>query len=162
MSRKIILSVEALEPRLSGIGRYSWELAQRIGQEPGIDAVRFYRNGQWIADPATLLEPSPILTKTQRWIKRRSRPPRWFRDLRDAQVARTHLFHGPNYFLPAMGEGGVITVHDLSIFRYPETHPAERLRFFEREFQLSVDRAGQVITDSETTREEVIQFLGLG
>ncbi|KMS57932.1 elongation factor GreAB [Sphingobium cupriresistens LL01] len=158
---RVILSIEALEPRLSGIGRYSWELAQRIGQAPDMSSLRFYRNGEWIEDPASLLvEPVPRKrrNKVHRWIRKRTG---WARDLQNASVMRSHLFHGPNYFLPPAGEGGVITIHDLSVFRYPETHPEERLRQFERYFRLSVERAAHFITDSETTRAEVADFLSL-
>ena len=93
-----------------------------------------------------------------RWLRKHSK---WARNLRDASVMRSHLFHGPNYFLPPRGEGGVITVHDLSIFRYPETHPAARLRQFERYFRLSVERTRHIITDTETTRAEVASFLAI-
>ncbi|MFC3441342.1 glycosyltransferase family 4 protein [Sphingobium rhizovicinum] len=160
MSLRVILSVEALEPHLSGIGRYNWELARRIGAVDDVDDLLFYRNGFWIDDPATLLQVS-TLTPLQKWVKRRVRPPRWVRHLRDRAIARSRVFHGPNYFLPTVGEGGVITVHDLSVFHYPETHPEERLRYFDRAFRASLDRAGHVITDSGTTRAEVIDYLSL-
>ncbi|WHO40772.1 glycosyltransferase family 1 protein [Sphingobium sp. AP49] len=160
MSLRVILSVEALEPRLSGIGRYSWELAQRIGAAPEVDAVRFYRNGDWIEDPSRLLIPDgiPRRHKVHRWLRNRTKG---LRRWRDGLIARGHLFHGPNYFLPEIGEGGLITVHDLSVFRYPETHPAERLRYFEREFAASLARAAHIVTDSATTRDEVIDFLSI-
>ena len=161
MSLRLILSVEALEPRLSGIGRYSWELAQRLPLMNGVEKIRFYRNGEWIIDPASLLVDRTGGAQRHivyRWLRKHSK---WVRNLRDASVMRSHLFHGPNYFLPPRGEGGVITVHDLSIFRYPETHPAARLRQFERYFRLSVERAGHIITDTETTRAEVASFLAI-
>lgn len=158
---KAILSVEALEPQLSGIGRYTWELASRLGRDMGVDALRFYRNGQWIADPAALLRPPPLppSSKAVRWFKRRTRPPRQWREWWERPVWRSHIFHGPNYFLPEQGEGGIITVHDLSIFRYPETHPVERLRYFERHLAQSIARASHIITDSEKVRTEVIADL---
>ena len=82
------------------------------------------------------------------------RAPETGRNDAQSSVPRAQLF-------PATGrEGGVITVHDLSVFRYAETHPAERLAQFERYFRLSVDRAAHIITDSETTRQEVADFLG--
>lgn len=71
-------------------------------------------------------------------------------------MLRSTLVHGPNYFLPPESEAGLITVHDLSVFRYPETHPASRLLSFERQFASSLERALHVITDSETVRGEVI------
>lgn len=160
MSVRVILSVEALEPRLSGIGRYSWELAQRLPLIEDIESVRFYRNGQWITDPGLLLtvDGLPLWgNKPLRWLRKRNQ---WAVRLKQAAIMRRHLFHGPNYFLPPAGAGGVITIHDLSVFRYPETHPAERLAQFERHFRRSVERAGHIITDSETTRQEVADFLG--
>lgn len=160
MSVRVILSVEALEPRLSGIGRYSWELAQRLPLIEDVESVRYYRNGQWITDPGLLLTDGrqPLWgNKPLRWLRKRNQ---WAVRLKQAATMRSHLFHGPNYFLPPAGEGGVITVHDLSVFRYAQTHPPERLAQFERYFRLSVDRAAHIITDSETTRREVADFLG--
>ena len=96
VSLRIILSVEALEPRLSGIGRYSWELAQRLPLLDGVDSVRFYRNGEWIADPATLLVDQGSGKRrniVQRWLRKHSK---WARNLRDASIMRSNLFHGPN------------------------------------------------------------------
>ena len=80
-----------------------------------------------------------------------------FRRWWDNRVIRSSIVHGPNYFLPANVESGIITVHDLSVFRFPETHPAERIRAFEREFLKSLSRAGHVITDTQTVRKELIE-----
>ena len=71
------------------------------------------------------------------------------------QELRRGLFHGTNYFLPPFAEG-LITVHDLSVFKYPETHPVDRLRAFDQEFQQSLRRAKHIITDTETVRAELI------
>ena len=52
-----------------------------------------------------------------------------------------------------------MTVHDLSAFKFPETHPVERIKQFDRMFEQSISRAAHLITDSETTRQEVVEFL---
>lgn len=148
MSLRIILSVDALQPRLSGIGRYNWALASRIARLDGIDEVRYWRAGHWIADPSTLLDPDLPLPRDWR--------PRWLRNVTQRRFAATHLFHGPNYFLPDWAEGGVVTVHDLSVLRYPETHPADRVAAFQRRFARSLAIAGHIVTDSETVRQEMI------
>ncbi|SER92132.1 glycosyltransferase family 4 protein [Sphingobium sp. YR768] len=153
MSLRIILSVEALEPHLSGIGRYNWALASRMASLSVIEDVRFWRSGHWIADPAGLLDPDRPLPRDWR--------PRWWRNRSQRGFGRTHLFHGPNYFLPDWAEGGVVTVHDLSVLRYPETHPADRIAHFERRFSQSLAIAGHVITDSDTVRREVIDMFAL-
>jgi alpha-1,3-rhamnosyl/mannosyltransferase len=76
---------------------------------------------------------------------------------RERRTIRTSLVHGPNYFLPSNAEGGIITVHDLSVFRYPETHPVDRVRAFERHFSHSLERSAHIITDTETVRRELIE-----
>jgi alpha-1,3-rhamnosyl/mannosyltransferase len=76
---------------------------------------------------------------------------------RERRTIRSSLVHGPNYFLPANAEGGIITVHDLSVFRYPETHPVDRVKAFERHFSHSLERSAHIITDTETVRREIIE-----
>jgi len=71
------------------------------------------------------------------------------------------LVHGPNYFLPEATEQGVITVHDLSVFHFPDTHPADRVQQFERLFLNSMGRAAHIITDTETIRRELIEMFGV-
>lgn len=151
---KLILSVEALSPPLSGIGRYTWELASRMGQLPGIEQVRYYRAGRWVADPATLL--SEVSSAHKHGFKF----PRWAKDWYWRQAFRGEVFHGPNYFLPPDVENGVVTVHDLSVFKFPETHPMERVKEFDRLFQRTLDNVTHLITVSETARQEVINYLG--
>ncbi len=153
---RIALTVEALTPHLSGIGRYVWELTQRIGADPSVEDVAFYRAGAWIDQPGSLLiegapkVPRPLI-----------RTPRWMKHWQQRRIASDRLFHGPNYFLPDGVERGVVTVHDLSVFRFPETHPTARLQHFERAFASTIARATHIITDSATVRDEVIAFTGL-
>ena len=156
---KLVLSVEALSPNPTGIGRYTWELAQRLPSHPKLADVRFYRHGRWVSNPHGLLDASAALTKNTHYT--RIRLPRRVRDWGMAVACRGSVFHGPNFFLPACVDKGVITVHDLSVFKFPETHPADRIKQFERDFSRSVAQAAHVITDSQTTRTEVMDFTGL-
>ncbi|WLE58162.1 glycosyltransferase family 4 protein [Burkholderia plantarii] len=156
---KLILCVDAIAHPLTGIGRYTWELARHYRAGASGDAPRLLHGERWIDDPATLLQPQasrtprksalpvlPGMRRMQRWWRRRE--------------LRSHFFHGPNYFLPEFAERGVATVHDLSVFKFPETHPAERIRHFETAFGSTLARAGHLITDSEATRAEVAGFFG--
>jgi glycosyltransferase involved in cell wall biosynthesis len=151
---KIILSVDALSPVLTGIGRYTWELSSRLDKHKRVDKIRFYRNGLWIKNPNTLLD-SSASKPLQSWYARTS-----LHETILSWQCRGNIFHGPNFFLPACADSGVITVHDLSVFKFPETHPIERIKHFEKHFSSSVKRAEHIITDSEVTRLEVIDFLG--
>lgn len=151
---RITLTVEALAPQLTGIGRYTHALARLLPDQEDVRQIRFYRNGQWFEDIAPLLagEDAPrrkkgIFRPIRSWAQRR--------------FFNKSVVHGPNYFLPAGVEGGVITVHDLSVFRYPETHPKERLEHFERLFLDSLKRSAHIITDTEWVRREVIEYFSL-
>src|SRR4051812_45979958 len=127
---RVTLCVDALEPRLGGIGRYTWELCKGLSRRNNVRPLFFARN-QLIENPAVLL--------TDKGMRRpRTRLVRSYR-LRAAQRALgSSVMHGPNYFLPAFAETGVITIHDLSVFRYPHLHPAERVEQFERNLRRSI------------------------
>lgn len=149
----VALSVDALTPRLTGIGRYCLELSRGLKRADGIRQIAYFRGDNWFADPELLLQ--------EHW-----QPPgrRWQRRLTDWRAhrkARRSIVHAPNYFLPSWAQTGIVTVHDLSVLLYPETHPIERVKDFERRFQQTLDRASAVITDSETVRHEVIDTLGI-
>jgi alpha-1,3-rhamnosyl/mannosyltransferase len=139
--------------QLTGVGRYTWELCQRVPLQRGVGRAGFFANDRFIENPRGLLD--------GRYPARKGALPRWLR--RRLVERRLHgtLVHGTNFFLPHGVETGVVTIHDLSVFRYPETHPAERLQMFEREFASSVQRARHIITDSETVRRELIANFGV-
>ena len=66
------------------------------------------------------------------------------------------VYHEPN-FLPFRFAGPtVVSIHDLSWIRYPETHPKERVAIMNRILPLALERVQHVITDSEFIRREVI------
>lgn len=156
---RVTLCVDALAPNPSGIGRYTWELCKALPAHPEVDGVAFYGRGGLIERPEELLMASPPLRRQPRWRKLRAwrKLSGWWQD----RQLKSGLVHGPNYFLPPFADAGVITVHDLSVMRFPETHPVERIQAFEREFQASLHRATHVITDTETVRQEVIADLGV-
>lgn len=157
---KVILSVDALSPILTGIGRYTWALANGIPLQIGDKNIDFYRQNRWIRDPGMLLcEPVPkeAFKRPKRFFG--VKPPNWLNAYSQKKACHDKVFHGPNYFVPACADRAVATVHDLSVFKFPYTHPIERIRHFEREFTASLSRVQHLITDSEATRQEVIDFL---
>jgi glycosyltransferase involved in cell wall biosynthesis len=78
----------------------------------------------------------------------------------NSRVHRVSLYHEPAALpLPFRGPT-VITVHDLSWIRFPETHPADRVETLTRAFPRALDRANHVIVDSEFTRQEIIEVYG--
>lgn len=142
--KRVTLWADAIAPHPGGIGRYTWELAAGLSKRDDLAVTLFARN-RVIRDPSALLRGDPL-------PRRLSRLRRW----RDERALKASLIHGPNYFLPQFADRGIITVHDLSVFRYPETHPADRVAAFERQFLVSLSQATHIITDTETVRGEVL------
>ncbi len=78
-----------------------------------------------------------------------------------ARRFRPHIYHEPN-FLPFRFDGPtVITAHDLSWIRYPETHPDERVAVMNELFPKALERADHVITDASYVRQEIIDEFGV-
>lgn len=74
---------------------------------------------------------------------------------------RPALYHEPN-FLPLRFDGPkIITVHDLSCFRHPETHPVARVKIMASLLPRAIEEAAHVLTVSAFTRREVIDFFGV-
>jgi alpha-1,3-rhamnosyl/mannosyltransferase len=149
---RVTLDVDFIAEQNGGIGRYAIELAHGLARHPEV-ALGTWARGRIIPDFTRLQRGDPIFRG-----HRLLRPYRQWRDRRRAQGS---VFHAPNYFLPDFIERGVITVHDLSVFRFPESHPIERVRHFEERFASSLARASMIITDTETVRQEVLAHFDL-
>lgn len=74
---------------------------------------------------------------------------------------RPDVLHGPNYIAPNFDGPTVITVHDLSYLRYPETLPADRLAWLDRYLPKSIEGAVKIITVSEFVKREIMSCLSV-
>lgn len=151
---KVALSVDALGPRMTGIGRYNFELARRLPAILGARNISYFRGSHWIDEVQDLLREDWRPASRPFW---RSRYENWQRKRKLDQL----VVHATNYFLPDWAEHGVATIHDLSVFLYPETHPVERIRAFEREFERTLQKASLLITDSEAVKSELVAMFGV-
>jgi len=114
--------------------------------------------------------PSPTATravKSTYSILRRIIPrPRALRRLVERAVFNYHagrgidaaLYHEPN-FIPLPYSGPlVLTIHDLSCFDHPETHPTERVRLMHQHQPEALERAHHVLVVSEATKRSLQQW----
>ena len=180
---KLVFAVDAIFPPLTGIGRYALELAMRLPSVGEIDDVRFLAMWSWAGSVAS----GPASSNGQMgdgravsdlaspaWlsaIRRHMAMKTWAVEVYDVvseawrsqllRGAQGALYHSPNYFLAPHDGPSVATVHDLSITRYPQTHPAARRRYFELAFRRSLDRASMLITDTEAVRQELVADYGV-
>ncbi|HEY3054895.1 MAG TPA: glycosyltransferase family 1 protein [Thermoanaerobaculia bacterium] len=72
------------------------------------------------------------------------------------------VFFGANYFLPrlmgAVARRRVITIHDLTYKRFPELLQKETLHGLERQMAREIALADAIISVSESTRRDLLQF----
>ena len=71
------------------------------------------------------------------------------------------VVHASNYFLPEWADRGDPTIHHLSVLIYPETHPAERVKAFETQFERTLGQARMLVTDTEAVRQELISMFAV-
>jgi glycosyltransferase involved in cell wall biosynthesis len=76
-------------------------------------------------------------------------------------AGKVDLYHATNYAVPRTRRAPVVvTVHDLTLLRQPELGTPALRRLVGR-LRRSVSRAARVIADSEATRRDVIELLGV-
>lgn len=151
-------------PPLTGIGRYTWELAKCLPAQDTVMSVRYFSRGQWMPS----LESHLQQTATKRALRKRLVLNRYTRRLysffapaliqRQLAACADAIFHGTNFNVPSFPGRTVATFHDLSVYRYPEFHPAARVEFMRREIPKTLQRADFLIAVSEFTRREVIDY----
>ncbi|MCG5495697.1 glycosyltransferase family 4 protein [Ectothiorhodospira variabilis] len=167
---KIILPIDTLRHPLTGIGRYTLELARGLEQHVDGPEVRYFslagRTPHALPDPneaprrpglarmpLSRLLRNPLGLLADRWLL-----PAWYRWR--LKGLEDHLFHSPNFYLPPFSGPKVATVHDLSAERHPEFHPPARVARLARALPYTVENADHLITDSHAMRGQLIEHFG--
>lgn len=165
---KVILSIDPVRFPLTGIGRYTFELARQLGNMPQVERL-FFAGRRLVHDlPETAqAEPGSPVSSSFRQLVLNNRVAAGAYRLASSMSKRhalrghaDHVFHGPNFYLPPFGGPSVCTFHDLSVFTWAHCHPPERVRFMRKEIALTLKRADRLITDSEYTRREIASYFG--
>ncbi|MCL5027587.1 MAG: glycosyltransferase family 4 protein [Bacteroidetes bacterium] len=70
------------------------------------------------------------------------------------------IIHYQNYNTPYLSGKAkkVVTIHDLGVFRYPDTVPTIYIKYNQSLIKNSVTRADAIITPSEFTKEEILSY----
>ena len=157
---RLIFGIDALHPPLTGIGRYSFELIQRLRRSGQIEDILLTTglriqaelpNLEYLASADTpRLGFRRVASAASAGLRRRFCSARLNR-LSD------YVCHGPNFVSPRTGVANrnVITVHDLSVYHYPEFHPPRRVRHMRKLLPASVEQAARVITVSTSIAAEL-------
>lgn len=162
----VCMDIQAGLGQTGGIGRYVRELFRHLGTEAAAgDAVegfcfdfhRRWRGMPWAAGGrvrACRWMPGRIAQAA--WKRFHAPPFDWFAG--DADV-----YHFPNFVRPPLGKGkrSVVTIHDLSFLRMPETTEKKNLAWLTAEIQRTADTADAILTDSHFSADEIHELLGV-
>jgi glycosyltransferase involved in cell wall biosynthesis len=148
---------------LTGIGVYTRRLITELGlltEPPALVATAFTLRGRAALAAAvppgvrTRARPVPARLLREAWARVELPPVEWL-------CGRVDVFHGTNFVLPPTHRaGGVVSVHDLSFLRYPETVHANSLRYREL-VPRSVDRAAAVCVLTRAMGDEIAAEYGI-
>ena len=169
MPIRLAFNATPLLSPITGIGNYIVELGAALAEIEDIDAYSFYRFRWRHESPSIALAGAPAarwsnIAPLRRWVPFRGALRHAARHLGFAGGLRRFkidLYHEQNYVPLSYDIPVVITIHDLSWIRYPEAHPADRVRWLERGLPAAVDRAREILVDSDFVRDEVMATFGV-
>jgi len=79
--------------------------------------------------------------------------------LREEAIEKFDIFHSPFFHSPKLKKAKVIiTVHDLRLYRYPQTYSFLRYLFLRYKVKMSVKRADAIVAISDFTKQELISL----
>lgn len=71
-----------------------------------------------------------------------------------------HIYHEPNFIPWECNLPTVITVHDLSWIRHPNTHPSDRIKWLNKSLPKAIDNAEGIIVVSDFVKQELLDVFG--
>jgi glycosyltransferase involved in cell wall biosynthesis len=159
---RVVVNLLAATGRKTGIGHYATQLVRCLREQADGDHIADYPPA-WICS----------LRRTYERLRARKEGQavttpfgsghafvRWH--FRKRFTSRNcDLYHEPNFIPLPSDMPTVATIHDLSALLQPEWHPADRVAHFERHFRPGLGRCEHFLTDTDYTRQEVIQMLHL-
>jgi glycosyltransferase involved in cell wall biosynthesis len=162
---KVGLNATSLLSPLTGIGQYTYHLAKGLQKFEDLELNMFYANG-WSTDvrdkPIKQIRNIKLLLKKiipKTYEISRIIQQSYFNERSFSKVKG--IYHEPNFLAFDYAGPLVLTVHDLSWIRYPEMHPADRVRNMNKHFQKSMERASMIITDSQAIKYEIMDMFGV-
>lgn len=169
---RLLINAIPLLGEESGIGNYTRQIASAVASASAdFDLTFFYgypsrrlvpeqrgNYGSWLGSLRGLARKASIARRIGKKIL--------YLANKTANAVRPRVwdcYFEPNFILlPTLrAEHKIIAVHDFSCFRYPEWHPADRVRHMEKFFWQSVAQADRIITVSDAIRSEGIKMFNI-
>ena len=159
-----INAIPILSP-MAGVGRYTYHLIHQLQQILPQQPWLFYGTS-WEREIRTAAAPGArgLKDAIKRFLPRPELLLRFMGQLRFSAGMNKHgidLYHEPAFMAYRFRGPSVVTIHDISWVRHPETHPLERVREMNRVMPGVVKHASQIVVDSEFVRQEVMSYYGV-
>lgn len=176
---KLFINLDPLHPPLSGIGQYTYGITKAILDNKLVEEVRGQYEGRILNQKQIeqlLKNVNQLTTKKleksshiRAWIKKIPGARvlyRWLKSFRQASHQQDPFFTEaiywePNFELQPYQGKSVTTIHDIAYLRHPEFHQRSRIEQLTREVPKALEESAHVITVSETSRREILNFYQL-
>lgn len=177
---KLVLSGEPLTGDLTGIGHYTFQLAEHLTQL-GV-SLDFLVHGRKVCgkaflsavrDGESIVEADGRPSYSSRVVKLLG----YFREKAAAHhilvslysrgiphierlslrgFSRDDVFFSTNYLLPPFPGKRVVCIPDLSTFDFPQFHPAARVSFLNTHIERAITEADHIVTISQFVKRQII------
>lgn len=160
----VVFSTDCIKYPLTGIGRYAFELASELQRREKKLTLTFLHGTKVRDSLAVASESAQSVQSLKRKLQKSKTVSEIYRltfpmmKTLALRKFKKHIFHSPNYYLPPGVKHCVATFHDLSVFHWPQFHPAGRVHLMQKELRKTVSRASMLITDSHYTKRELTEF----
>lgn len=159
---RVALDGQPLSTPLAGVGHYTCQLVHALARVgPG---HHFY-----VVSPGRRLrgefpEPNVEPVVPGFWASTRARVERRLGrspEMRRGADPPGDVFHATNYVFPfrLRTPRAVLTIHDLTLLKFPQWHPRDRLAMMGPALALAAARADRIVTPSRCTRDDVLEWL---
>ncbi len=160
--KSLTIDAVSLLSHFTGIARYTYEISKYIKKTERYD---LYFNYTYPSRELKNNRTTKNLTgfkyflKSNRYIRRYGK--KTISLINTLFPKRYDLYWQPNIIPnPYIKAAKIVaTVHDFSFLVYPESHPKERICFFEKNFFKEVVKSSHIITGSNFTKQEIINYL---
>ena len=181
---KVIIGGTPLLGKLTGIGHYTRQLVTALQTHQLLSQLRLWGDVSFI-DGAAVLTTEGARAGLQRDERAAASGSSWKQTIRQQAAksyiaarwyskisgrvathrlrpfARDHVYHSPNFILPRYSGRKVITIHDLSVLRYPEFHRRQMVEICEAGIRSAIEEGAQIIVDSDVVRQELLTEFAL-
>ncbi|MFM8442182.1 MAG: glycosyltransferase family 4 protein, partial [Methylococcus sp.] len=157
---KVIVNALPLARPLSGVGQYIYQLYQAMAGSH--ISCKYFYGYAWSNDLS--VRHNSLFSQLDEWSEKSWLVQKCIGISRRAIFtygsigSHASLYHEPN-FLPLFVNGPlVITLHDLSPLRLPQTHTASKVRIFAERLPAAIQRASALLVVSDFVKNEVIEY----